>query len=331
MDIRNRRELKQAAASALGAVPGEKRIIAVYAGVGAALALVATLLELWLGTLVEAASGLAAMGSRAIWQTAQNVLPLLQSLLLICWSFGYRRVLMEIRSGRAVTPRNLTDTFSFLWPILRLTLLQYLILLGLGLACVYLGTMLFLVTPFSNTLVAQLQSLTDQSSILSGDIALSAQLLEAVYDAYIPLTCVILAVCLPVLVPVLYSMRMAPYILLETPQIYARYAIAGSRRMLHRNRWALFRLDLSFWWYYLLSVLAALVGYADLLLPLVGITLPLGSMAGSLLCYLISLLAQFGISYAFQNQVEMTYVQAYEALKPKPQSGGVVLGNIFQM
>lgn len=331
MNIRDRRGLKQAAASSLAAAPGEKTLIAAYVGGSSLLALVLSLADLWLNSVIENTSGLSNFGTRSIWQTVQNVLPILQTLAVIGWNFGYRRAIMDIRSGRVVAPRNLLDAFAHIWPILRLTLLQYLIFAGLWLLCIYVGVMIFLATPFSDSLMAQLEPLMTQSSLLPGNLQLTDALMDSLYSAILPLSLVILVLCAGVSLPIYYSMRMAPYILLETPQIRARYALAGSRRMLRRNRWQLFRLDLSFWWYYLLELMATALCYGDLLLPLLGITLPFGEVANSYLFFMLYLLAQFGISYAFQNSIELTYVEAYESLKPKPQNDGVVLGNIFQM
>lgn len=332
MDIRNRKELKRKAATALSGEPNHKTIVAVYMAASSLLALVLSLVDLWLSNQIENMSGLDNMGTRAVWQTVQEVLPILQMLVLLCWSFGYRKVMMGIRNGKTATPRNLLDAFPDLWRILRLTILQALIFAGLGIACIYAGTLLFLLTPFSSGVMEQAQQLMSQSSILYEELAVSGAFLQSLYDAIVPLSLILVAVCALVMLPICYSLRLAPYWLLDYPRGKARYAIGNSRRMMRRHRWQLFRLDLSFWWFYLLELLAMVLCYADVLLPMVGVTLPFGTLGNSFLFYIAYLLAQFGIAYAFQNQVEMTYVEAYEALKPQPQAtNGVVLGNIFQM
>lgn len=332
MNIRNRRELKNKAAATLASVPNRKAIVAVYMGASSLMALALSLIDLWISSKTSDLSGLANKDTLAIWMTAQQVLPILQMLVMICWTFGYRKVMMDIHNGRAVRPGNLLDAFSCLWPILRLTVLQTLIYMGLGIACIYAGTMIFMLSPFSSGVVGELEQITSQSGLLYEDISISTELLRSLSNAILPLTLILLAVCAVVILPVFYSMRLSPYWLLENPRGRVRYAIGNSRRMMRGNRWQLFRLDLSFWWFYLLEMLITALCYGDLLLPLVGVTLPFGDLGNSFLFYIAYLLAQFALACAFRNRVEMTYVEAYEILKPQPQStDGVVLGNIFQM
>ena len=78
-------------------------------------------------------------------------------------------------------------------------------------------------------------------------------------------------------------------------------------------------------------VAASVVCYGDQILLLMGISLPIPAMAGSFLFYGIYLVAQCAIYYFFRNEVEVTYVMAYEAIRPVEQDSGVVLGNIFDM
>jgi hypothetical protein len=88
---------------------------------------------------------------------------------------------------------------------------------------------------------------------------------------------------------------------------------------MRRNRFALFRLDLNFWWYYLLQVLVLAVCYGDMLLPLVGITLPWSDTVSYFVFLSLSLALQFAVYYFFLNPVAVTYATAYEALLPKQQ------------
>jgi len=105
-----------------------------------------------------------------------------------------------------------------------------------------------------------------------------------------------------------------------------------SHALMKRNRLNLFRLDLSLWWYFLLTLLAAAACYGDLLLPLVGITFPWSDTVGYFLFYGIYLVLELIIFYLFLNKVSVTYALAYQSLCPeKKEDNAVVLGNIFQM
>ena len=98
------------------------------------------------------------------------------------------------------------------------------------------------------------------------------------------------------------------------------------------NKRRFLRLDLSFWWYYLLLFLASLLCYGDLVLAMLGVSLPLSSSVSYFLFYALFLAAQFGIYWFCLSRVEVTYALAYDSLRPKePEDKSVVLGNIFQM
>ena len=85
--------------------------------------------------------------------------------------------------------------------------------------------------------------------------------------------------------------------------------------MMKRDIFTLFKLDLSFWWFYALEVLIGFVGYADVLLELAGFPLPLGPGARFFLPYILYLILQFGFQLWQKNRVAVTYAQAYEFLR----------------
>ena len=92
-----------------------------------------------------------------------------------------------------------------------------------------------------------------------------------------------------------------------------------SRAMMHRNRFALFRLDLSLWWFYALQGLTVALCYSDMLLPMFGITLHWSESVSYFVFLCLSLLVQFVVYYLFMNRVSVTYATAYGALLPKEQ------------
>ena len=109
-------------------------------------------------------------------------------------------------------------------------------------------------------------------------------------------------------------------------------ALRDSRMMTKGNRWNLFRLDLSMWWYYAAVLASAAVAYGDQLLPALGISLPLSDTAAYFVFLGVYLAVIFVIYYFLRNRVEVTYALAYDSLRPRePENNGAVLGNIFQM
>ena len=47
--------------------------------------------------------------------------------------------------------------------------------------------------------------------------------------------------------------------------------------------------------------------------------------------YILYLMLQLVAFYFLRNKIEVAYCLFYNAVKPKEETGGVVLGNIFQM
>lgn len=325
MDIQNRRALKTEASAALEACPNNRRLVTVYAGASVLVMLLVTLADFWLTHLVNQASGLGSLSTRSFLQTIQTVLPYGQLLLFLCWDLGFMNVMLRAVRHQSSGDRELLSGFSLFWPALRASLLQFFLFFGILMAAAYLGVFLFFLTPFSAPLSQALEPML--SGTLSTELLLSQEVLSAMLPAEI--ICLVLFALLAV--PLYYRLRMVSYCLLDNPQAGALAALRESRAMMRGNRMKLFKLDLSFWWYYLLIFLAGLLAYADLLLAALGVALPLSTTAASLLFYVLYLAALFCIYRLFRCRVDSTYALAYESLRPRPQAGGVVLGNIFQM
>ena len=89
---------------------------------------------------------------------------------------------------------------------------------------------------------------------------------------------------------------------------------------------------MSFWWFYLVQLLATVVSYGYAIFAMMGMELP----GNGDVWYFMFMTCYFGIHFAanyfLRSRVEVAYAPAYDCLKPeekKPE--GVVLGNIFQM
>ena len=99
-----------------------------------------------------------------------------------------------------------------------------------------------------------------------------------------------------------------------------------SFRLMRRNSIALFRLDLSFWWFYLMKLLVSFLCYGEVFLPMLGINLPFSYEVSFFTFYIASLLVQFCLLYACSNKIQTTYALFYDALRtpPKEQTSIIV-------
>ena len=74
---------------------------------------------------------------------------------------------------------------------------------------------------------------------------------------------------------------------------------------MRRNRLALFRLDLSFWWYYLAQFLLTALCYGDVILQAMNVSLPFNADVAFFVFYIAALLAQFALFCLFENKVQV--------------------------
>jgi hypothetical protein len=133
-------------------------------------------------------------------------------------------------------------------------------------------------------------------------------------------------------VPILYNYRMVNYIIVDKPAIGALMALRESKIMMRGHRMELLKLDISLWWYHLAFGGITVLCYLDMLLPMMGVELPVSETVAYFVSYGLYLAASFAVQFFLRNRVEVAYALAYDAVKPEEQqSGGVVLGNIFQM
>lgn len=328
------RDLKRTASEQLRSAKNQKDIILLYAAINFGLGIVTLLLQLTLNQKISHTGGLAGMSSRSMLSALSNFLPVVSAILTMCLSFGYMGGMLRVGRGQYASRNALKTGFERFWPLLRLKLLLGAMLVGLGFGASYLASLIFMLSPFSDSFMNTVAPAVSGGSLLTGGtfITLDETAIDAMYGAAGPLIVIFLALILAFVVPMFYRFRMADYVLYDHPEAGAMYALRESRKMMQGSRWQLFKLDLSFWWYYLITAAAAVLAYGDVLLSMAGMALPLGDLGNTLLFYLLSAAASFAQLYFLRNPMEVTYALAYDRLKPKEEKqSGAVLGNIFQM
>lgn len=322
MEFSDRHGLKRAAKESLSAASYDpKKIILIHTGAVLLLSLLLTVINYFLDLQIDGTGGLSGLGTRSVLSTAQSLLQLAQAVLLPFWNMGLISAAIKISRNQRAEPDTLLNGFRRFGPVLRCQLLKGLLIAGAMIAACYAATLLFLLTPLSNPMVEALEPL------MSGDAAMDPMLMLEAVDpaAMIPLYAIVAVLCCLLVLPVVYRYRMADYILVDDTKRGALYALGLSRTMLKGKRMTLFKLDLSFWWYYLLEVLALAVGYGDVILSLLGIPLPFSETAGFFLFFVLYLLCLLALRYFARDKLEVTYANAYDALlqtiPPQPAPG----------
>lgn len=326
MDIRDTRDWNNFAGGRLERAGAQKRIAAIYGGITVGLSLLVTLVIYCLDLEINKATGLSNLGNRSMLSTVQTMLQIGQSLFLLCLDLGYLAAMLRIARGQYVSPKTLRLGFDRFWVLARSWLLQGVVYLAVGIPAVYLAGLAYLLTPLAQPLVEQLMPLMSQGQLIL-DEAVLAQIMSAMVPMLIFCGVALAVVCLVVS----YRFRMVHYIIIDRPGMGALFAMKESRKMMKGNCWRMFRVDLKVWWYYVAVAMAAAASNLDRILAALGIACPWSEEVTLWGCYGLYLLLTFGICYFLRNRAEVLFAFAYDAVRPKEQQDGVVLGNIFQM
>lgn len=313
--ISDRRIWKDSAARSLqSASQDPKKWILIHTGVVLVAALIMMVVDYLLEQGIGDTGGLGGIGVRSVLTTAQSVMHYAQVLLLPFWQMGYTFCCLQLARGNEVRPRSLTEGFRRFGPVLRLMLLQWALYMAIAMICVYISSFIFTMLPFSASMMEALEA-----AMTTGELTEEA-LMQIMEDAYVPILITFSVVFIPVVLPFFYKYRMAAYCLLDDPKMGALAALRESSRMMRGNRLTLAKLDVSFWWFYLLDILVSAISYGDLLLPLVGVRLPWPEDANYFLFFIPYALCQLALYWWRRNEVEVTYAHVYLSWQEPPQA-----------
>ena len=323
MSIPSAKYLKKKASNRLQSGNDPKKVVLVYAGIAALSSLVVTVVQDLLDSRISQTGGIQNIGTRSMLTTADTVLTIAQLLLVMCLTLGYTGSMLRIARGQYASPNSLKAGGERIWELLRTRLLQMLIMTAAAFALCFLVINVCLLTPLSNRVIAVMGTVSAEV-LLADDLALIG-----FYSAMLPIILIYLVALVPLLWYFSCTYRMVDYLLIDRPQLGAFGALRESRRMMQGNMKMMLRVDLSFWWYYLLQALVSVLVYLNMVLALFSIGLPPEVLYwGTVVLYLV---ADFALRYFFSNKVAVTYALFYDSLCPKQEQSGAVLGNIFQM
>ena len=332
MSIPSSKYLKVKAANRLESGKDPKKVILVYSAVVALSALAVNVVQFILDSQISKTGGLQNIGTRSALSTLSSVLPLVQTLVLMCLGLGYTAAVLRLVRRQYASEKTLKAGFERFWLLLRTRLLQTLIYGGIAFLLSYVAMAIFMLSPFSDRLSSLALSLSAAGAITPEALLNNTALLASAYEALMPMMVIYCILLVIVIWAVSYRFRLVDYLLIDQPQLGALSALRTSRQKMKGHIKELFKLDISFWWYYLLRALSAGLIYLDMVLAILGVQLPLSPTAsffGVILAYLGS---DFALNYFFLNRVEMAYALFYDILNPQqPPQEGAVLGNIFQM
>lgn len=317
MNKAERRNLKTTAADALGRASGSPHKIAlIHSAASAGLALAIAGLHFVLEQQIAGTGGLSGIGNRAMLETLQSLLQIAQFALIPFWEMGLLFVFLSASRHQAMETRDLTAGFVRFGPVFGGKLLQVALLFSAGTVGCYAGALAFSFSPFSNAFYK-----AAEPYLATGTIDYAALLAdEAVMASMVWMIPFALAGMLVLLIPTYYRLRLMDYVLLDQPEKGAFHALRASRQLMQGKRFDLFKLDLSFWWFYLLELLVTAICYGDMILPALGVDLGISADAAYFAFYALALVFQMGL-YAWKKPYLLTtYATYYDSLLPKEEA-----------
>ena len=326
MDRTERKECKRAAAEALASgTYCPKKLVLIHTAVSSSLALLVALVTFLLDHQIAGTTGLSGMGSQAILETAQQILQLAMMLVLPFWSVGLLQCFLRIHRREPAEPKTLLTGFLWFGPVLRTLLLQALVLCGAAFLGGYVSMFLYTMTPlyrqfYEAVAPYMVDGVVDFNAILADKACIDAMLWPILFTLLGAFVAVI---------PVYYRLRVANYILLDHPEKGALFALRASKTLMRGKRFDLFKLDLSFWWFYGLEALVTVICYGDVALNAFGVDLGLSQTVLFFGFYVLALVLQLGLYVWKQPLLQATYAGYYDALLPQTQPDATQEGPVF--
>ena len=297
-----------------------KTLALIHTGAALALSLIITICNLVLAGYIDNTGGLAGIGTRSVLQAVQSVLSIGSSVCLPFWQIGFLFACIGYARNEAVAPSSLLEGFHRFGPILRLFLLETVIFVGVFMACFYASGTLIMFTPFFDTMAEAMEPIMN-ATVSPETLFSDPAVMDAMLEAATPMYVIAGILFFPIAIFLSYRLRMAQFAVMDdAPGAFA--AIVGSFRMMRGNCRSLFKLDLSFWWFYGLKILAAVIACGDVLLSLCGVSLPVSPELLFFGFYGVYILLELVLNWQFSAYVQTTYAHCYEKLKanlPKPK------------
>lgn len=288
-------QLRQQAAQRVSAQePHAKKVLGYYVLAFGGLSLLINLLTLMITNATEGMVTLTQVNFRTGLTALNSVITTVAGIVSYLLNAGHSGVALEIARGNEPQPRHLTWAFSYVWKILlcglRMVLWMFLFVYGF-------------------TIVAS-GILTTQLLAVPG--ALSGQPdMEAITPLVMNMVIGIVIATLAVYLFLMIRRRLYFFYLYDHSNMPAGQLPKASIRLLKGSCWQFFRIDLSYWWFYLLMLLCSCLSVVPMFLPE---QLPISSNVVMLLTSVISIALNCLVLYVGKNRIWVTYALAYDQL-----------------
>lgn len=288
-----------------------RKLALIHTAVALGCSLLVTIVNVLVNQQIAGTGGLSGMGLRSVLSTVQSVLEFVVMVALPFWEIGLIFAALGWARREPTGPQTLLQGFLRFRSVLLLNLLRMAVLFAASFTIFYIISTVYMMTPFSDPLWELVEpmmygSMTTQEL----EAMLTPEMMDAIMQASVPMLVLFGLAYVPAAVFLFYRLRFAEYAMADG--IGPAKALWRSVRLTTKGRCIrLFKVDLYFWWYYLALVAFAVLGFADVILAWLGVTLPISADTGAVLFYLIAILCQVAFCWQYQPTVSTAYALLY--------------------
>lgn len=288
-----------------------KKLVLLHTSVTLGSSLLVAVVNMLLSLQIADTGGLSGLGLRSILSTIQSVLTFIVTVGLPFWQIGIIFAALRWSREEEAGPKTLLRGFLQFRSVLGLYLLRALIFALLGVLVFYIGSLIFMLTPLSEPIWDVFEPLVN-GSMTSQEMEayLTAERLNATMKHLLPMLGISVVLYAVIAIPLFYRLRFVEYALADGAS--ATKALSISFRLTKKKCIGLFKLDLHFWWYYLVLVLLTVLNSGNDILSEAGVAMPFSTEVGTVVFYLAATAGQIAFCCRYQATISTTYAFAYQ-------------------
>lgn len=268
------------------------------------------MLIIYLSQNIAPEGGLSNLGTQTLLETGQTLLQFINMIAVPFWNAGLIFCTIKLIRKQDQSAFALTEGFRRWGPIAGSLLFRALIYFGLSFACSFASSIPISMLPFPPSILEELTAFMEAPTFpLSPGVQIFFILYFVLYMA---------SICI-FLIPRVYAHRLTIYQIMDNEPCSGLQAVLQSRILMKGYRRKLLLLDLSFWWFYLLELLAGLLSMGDLLLEAAGIVLPIPAEVAAWLFPIAALVAQLVLYCTAKPMLAATYGAFYQNILDESQ------------
>lgn len=316
MNVLQSAGLKRRAATLLEQTrPEYRKLVTIHAAVSFGVLLVISLIQLLLNLSMTNEAGISGIGTSAIFTTAKATLGVISGILLPFWEVGVLYTSVRVVRRQEAKFSHLTRGLRRWGVVLRYYLLLLMLYFGVLMLLTNVLPIVMNFLPLPQALENAIKAM-DPAEITDPIALIEALPMKALMAYLLPITILFMVVFAGILIWLSYRFRMSQYLLMDDPAVPALPALVLSNQMTKGYKWSLCKLDLSFWWYYLLQLAVAAIVYLPDILLAFGVSLPVDYSTASLLSYVVYCILTLVLAWFAGAYYQVSMACAYEALKP---------------